>query len=71
MSIAIRRHHRARLRKARKLYWHWNEKTPRQLGILANTPATCSCWMCGNWRRVMKQRPIQELRQTPLDTWED
>lgn len=71
MSIAIRRHHATRLKKVRKLYWHWNDKTPRQLGILVNTPTVCSCWMCGNDRKYLNEKTVQERRNEQRDTWED
>ena len=32
--------------------WYRSEPTARQIGLLAHTPKECSCWMCGNQRRV-------------------
>lgn len=46
MSRAIRRHHINRLKAKRKLYWHYNKKTDKELGILSQTPKNCDCWMC-------------------------
>jgi hypothetical protein len=46
-SRALRRHHLARLKKARR--WHWGRdlgQEPRTLGLAVNTPCICSCWMC-------------------------
>lgn len=54
---AVRRHHLARLKKARARYWgrgySWNrsELTSKQSGMVVSTPAPCSCWMCCNPRR--------------------
>lgn len=59
---AIRRHHYSRLKKKRKNYWGWAE-SDRKTGILANTPATCSCFMCGNPRRQIGEISLQEKRQ--------
>ncbi len=61
MSRAIRRHHVARLKKARKQYWGYNHRhangrcedmPAKQLGMVVSTPAVCSCWMCGNGRKI-------------------
>lgn len=56
---ALRRHHRERLKHARKHYWLGLE-TARQQGIAVNTPRPCSCWMCGNARRHFGYRTRQE-----------
>lgn len=68
---AVRRHHRERLKKVRKGHWGYFDKTPRQLGILVNTSAVCSCWMCRNERRVTGERTVQERRQLCKDIYED
>ena len=70
MARALRRHHRARVRKARSRYWgrQYGEAhgcpplTPRQLGILAATAAVCSCFGCGNPRRWFGDQTVQEQR---------
>lgn len=31
-------------------------------GMLAETPALCSCWMCGNPRRYFCEPTLQEAR---------
>jgi hypothetical protein len=68
MARAVRRHHIARLKAARKGYWgrvydaSAPGLTPRQLGMLAATPAPCSCWMCGNPRAKLGELKIQERR---------
>ena len=59
LARALRRHHRERLIQARRVYWgrqgsslrHCPALDPRQLGMLAQTAATCSCLGCGNPRR--------------------
>lgn len=55
-----RRHHRARLKKARAMYWFWSPKDPRQLSILARTPSTCACWMCNKPRKIFG-KPFSEI----------
>ena len=72
MSIAQRRHHTRRLKRNRKNYWHWNEKTPGELGVLVNTPHPCSCRSCGNqrkWEGETKQEKID--RQSAKDAITD
>lgn len=54
---AVRRHHAARLKKARSGYWGYayNGRGPmseRTVGLLLNTPKPCSCWMCNRPRKV-------------------
>jgi hypothetical protein len=52
MSRALRRHHAARLKRARRFYSGLdNLADPRRYGMVLHTPALCSCWMCGNSRR--------------------
>jgi len=51
MSRAIRRHHATRLKRARRFYHSYDNRTDsRRLGMLLHTAAPCSCWMCGNPR---------------------
>jgi hypothetical protein len=58
MSRALRRHHRARLKKARQNYHSspymraqgWSNG-PAAIASYVDTPTPCSCWMCGNPRR--------------------
>lgn len=76
MSRAERRHHYARLKKARKGYWGFGREsygrgpntciTPRQLGILVNTPEMCNCKMCNRPRRVFGD-PIADIRRNQFD----
>ena len=52
MNRAIRRHHSARLKKARRHYWGRNlSQNAKELGGLVDTPCQCSCWMCGHQRK--------------------
>jgi hypothetical protein len=63
MSRAVRRHHAARLKQARRFYFGFDNRTdPRRLGMVLQTPTSCSCWMCGNLRRFVGPT-IAELLQ--------
>jgi hypothetical protein len=60
---ALRRHHVARLKKARRLDFGVppsDQDDPRRIGRHVTTPAACSCWMCGNPRRFFKDKTVQE-----------
>lgn len=63
---ALRRHHQARLKKARRFLWgprrDLHSEPGRAIGIAIDTPKPCSCWMCGNPRRYFGERSLQELR---------
>jgi hypothetical protein len=49
---AIRRHHRARLKRTRRRYWGRDlAQEPKMLARVVNTKNPCSCLMCGNARR--------------------
>lgn len=53
MNRAIRRHHAARLKKARRFYFGQdNSLDAARLGKVLNTPTPCSCPMCCNWRKI-------------------
>lgn len=57
LARALRRHHAWRLRKARANYWgRKRDSEPpldeRQMGMLLHTAALCSCFACGNPRRI-------------------
>lgn len=61
MSRALRRHHAARLKQARRFLFSFDNRTdPRRHGMLLHTPTPCSCWMCGNARHYLG-RTRQEL----------
>lgn len=52
---AERRHHTARV-KAKRSQYNGHGKA------MAETPAVCSCWMCGNPRKHFGALTIQERR---------
>jgi hypothetical protein len=48
---AIRRHHRMRLKKARRHHFSRDmENEPKTHSFIIDTPKPCSCFMCGNIR---------------------
>lgn len=57
--LSERRHHRERLKKSRATYWG-GVSACRTPGRVIDTPAVCSCWMCGNPRKYSGERTIQE-----------
>lgn len=62
----IRRHHLQRLKKARAADYGMGEGQQGDLAVLGrhvNTPAKCSCWMCGNPRRFFGEKSLQERIQ--------
>ena len=64
---SLRRHHNERLKSKRKDYHGWNgDSTPRIRGIYLNTPAPCSCWMCGNERKYFGNRTRKEILQLEI-----
>lgn len=74
MARALRRHHARRLKAVRRTYWGHGRPgcsgfdwTPRQLGLVVNTPQICSCWVCGNPRRWFGERSMQERRLFQVD----
>lgn len=67
---SVRRHHKARKKTwVRRVLPHFflgdREPPPRRVGMYADTPKPCSCWMCGNPRRYLNEPPIQERRAAP------
>ena len=51
---SVRRHHYARLKKARRHYWglEGNDETEEAfLGMLVSTPSRCNCFQCANYRK--------------------
>ncbi len=62
-----RRHHEVRLKNARRSYWHrLVPMTSRELGMVSRTPHPCSCWMCGNPRRILNEKSRQERSEEAI-----
>ncbi|MBI4571848.1 MAG: hypothetical protein HY713_01005 [candidate division NC10 bacterium] len=68
---ARRRHHVSRIkRRVRRYYGGYAKDKPRHLGRIARTRQLCSCWMCGNPRRYLGERSLQERRAfQPVESW--
>jgi len=66
MSRAMKRHHRERLKVNRRWYWGLDRdlraEDEKYLGQAVNTPAPCSCPMCGNERKYWGNLTIQERK---------
>ena len=78
---ALRRHQLARIKdrrtRAREARDARLGRTPgsaaereRRAGLLANTATPCSCWLCGNPRRLFDE-PTQQERRWPRDDEDD
>lgn len=53
---------------ARMLDCHQDQRRRLKfLGMLAETPKLCSCWMCGNPRRHLGELTLQEVRARLAD----
>ena len=63
---ALRRYRLAlrkrRVRKNLRHYFQGDDFEPRRVGMYAETPKPCSCWMCGNPRRYHGEMSMQERR---------
>jgi len=60
---AIRRHHEQRVKRRVSGYYNgYARGNPQQLGKIAHARQLCSCWMCGNPRRYLDERTLQERR---------
>lgn len=63
---AERRHHRERLKKARRHHWGRDlSKEPH--GMAVDTPTPCSCPMCGNPRKFFQEKTMQERRADEME----
>lgn len=64
MKRALRRHHYDRRKKAvtRHARTFGLRTDAVSVGIHARTRAPCSCWMCGNPRRLYAEPTMQERR---------
>ncbi|HDR9103702.1 hypothetical protein [Paraburkholderia sp. A3RO-2L] len=62
-SRALRRHHIARLKRARRFYFRDDLSThPVALGKIVTTATPCSCALCGNPRKLFLELTVQERR---------
>lgn len=60
---AFRRHHEQRVkRRVAGYYGGYARDNPRYIGKFAHARQLCSCWMCGNPRRRLGERTLQERR---------
>ena len=68
---AWRRNHESRIKqRVRQYYGGYAKDKPRDLGRIAHARQLCSCWMCGNPRRYLGERSLQERRAfQPEDLW--
>ncbi len=67
LARALRRHHRARIKQARRHYWGrlsacMPPLTDAQLGRLVHTAHLCSGFCCGNPRKWLGELTVQERR---------
>jgi hypothetical protein len=59
---ALRRHHEQRMkRRVAGYYGGYAHHDPRHVGRIAHARKLCSCWMCGNPRRL-GELTLQERR---------
>ena len=65
-----RRFHADRLKKKRKNHYSWRNKTPRDLGVLLHTATLCSCPMCGNPRRTLREDSLYEMSDAEVLEYE-
>ena len=64
LSRALRRHHEARLKKNRQYHFYGSrgKLDTKSLGQVLHTASLCSCHMCGNPRKYLRERTVQERR---------
>ena len=66
-SRAQRRYQHAIVKRNRRNYMRIREiVTPRNLGITVHTPKLCSCVMCGNPRKWLKEFTLDEKKHLHL-----
>jgi len=41
----------------------FDASNPRVVGMAATTPKPCSCWMCGNPRKNLKEKSFKDKKQ--------
>lgn len=66
---ATRIHHRERLKKNRKKYWGGN-LSDKHNGMVIDTPKICSCWMCGNARKIYG-KSLKEIGANQKELFEE
>ena len=60
---AERIHHAKRIKKSREWHHGWKpEPTSAESGRRVHTGKPCSCWTCGNPRKWLGERTIQERK---------
>lgn len=60
---SIRRHHEIRIkRRVARYHGGFAAENPRHIGRIAHARQLCSCFMCGNPRRYIHERTVQERR---------
>jgi len=61
LTRSLRRHHLARIKKTRQLYWGRRMvDDPRALGQVATTPTPNQGWLDGNPRKYCRQLALDE-----------
>lgn len=74
MGRANRRHHTERMKaryfRKERLRPYWRCDEAKAAGIYANHGCNCSCWMCGNPRRKLGERTMQERRRSAVSKHE-
>lgn len=77
---AERRHHHQRmLERTRKFEcvngmekWFTKEQFEKRIRQIAENRKACSCWMCGNARKIWKKKTFQETKQEiAMRDWEE
>jgi len=57
---ALRRFVYQKRKKSVLKNFNWLHDDSKRIGVLANTPKVCSCFMCGNPRKFWKKITLQE-----------
>jgi hypothetical protein len=68
MSRAIRRHHAARIKQARRFYYGLdNSLYPRRLGKVLHTATICSCYLCRNAADPTRAELVQAIELSEVE----
>jgi hypothetical protein len=60
---AFRRFQELKKKKwVQKVFHKWRPLDETSVGIIAHSPATCSCYACGNPRKWWDQKTMQEKK---------